>query len=435
MRIGKREIALALCAVFLTALVCSRFLLSVSMFGLAMVGLLEVQKTAGRWKIQVNPILIQHLKRFGLPLEYAVLLLLFFVVLCSGWQTEDWQFWLQRLRIKLPFLILPIAFLGLPVFSQRQYLALGYYLLLLLFVTCIGIGTNYLFHFEAITESIKHGKSIPTPANHIRFSLLLALGILGGTWLAWKQFYWKFYWEKRLIQGITVFLFGFIFLLAVRSGLVALYAGLLVLLIHYVNTTKNYWKTAVLVGFLLAMPIVAYLTFPSFTAKIGYVQEDLMMHERGKGENYSDSGRLTSIQMGMELAKAHPLLGVGAGNLQQEVENLYAKAYPHLQDAKLPHNQFVWILAANGLVGLLLFSLAFFYPMFHNGNYRQPLFLAFHVVMFTSFLTESTLETALGVALYVFFLLLGLNYQVQYCPQTNLRSVYEPLPRTPNLVR
>ncbi|MFN7115664.1 MAG: hypothetical protein ACK4TA_02635, partial [Saprospiraceae bacterium] len=207
MRIGRSEIALALCALFVLALIYSRFLLSVSMFGLAILGLLDLYKTGKGWRIRFNPGLLQNINQ---PV-YWVITLFFLIVFISGWQTEDWGYWLGRLRIKLPFLILPIAFLGLPVFSQRQYFGLIYFMLIALFVTCIGVGINYLLHFEVITESIKHGKSIPTPANHIRFSLLLTLGVLGGSWLAWKQYYWRFAWEKLVIQSITLFLFLFIF--------------------------------------------------------------------------------------------------------------------------------------------------------------------------------------------------------------------------------
>lgn len=435
MRIGRNEWTWALCALFIIALIYSRFLLSVSMFGLAIVGLLDWTHKDGKWSIQWNPIFVHNLRRFGFQPEYGVVTLFFFVVLWSGWQTEDWEYWMGRLRIKLPFLILPLAFLGLPVLLQKQYFSLMYFLIIVLSITCIGIGINYLLHFETITASIKHGKSIPTPCNHIRFSLLLSLGILGGGWLSWKHYFWRFPWEKWLIRGMTLFLFGFIFLLSVRSGLVALYGGLFILLIYYVSATRSYWKAGIISLGLCAMPVIAYLTFPSFHAKMGYVQEDMRMQEQDKAQNYSDSGRFTSIEMGMEIAEDHPILGVGAGNLRQEVAEIYAKEFPKAREIKLPHNQFVWVLAANGIIGLLLFSVAFFYPLLHHSNYRQPVFLAFNVVIFSSFLTESTLETSLGVALYLFFLLLGLNYIRQYCPQTKVRSVYEPLRREPNLVR
>ncbi|MFN7119375.1 MAG: O-antigen ligase family protein, partial [Saprospiraceae bacterium] len=219
------------------------------------------------------------------------------------------------------------------------------------------------------------------------------------------------------------------------SGLVALYGGLFVLIIYYIGTTRRFWKAAGVCLLLAAMPLLAYFAFPSFKAKMGYVQEDLSMQEKDSMQNYSDAGRLASIEMGLEIAKENLIVGVGAGDLRLEVKELYKKLYPKAREIKLPHNQFVWVLAANGIVGFILFSIAFFYPLLYKGNYRHPLFLAFNVIIFSSFLTESTLETALGVALYLFFLLLSLNYIMQYCPQTNVRSEYERLPREPNLVR
>lgn len=401
------------------------------MIGLLLVGFVDWTRENGKLKIRLNPAIGQNL----LNPTYFTVTFFFLIVFLSGWQTDDWHYWFERLRIKLPFLILPFAFAGLPTFYKKQYESLVYFLLILLVITCIGIGINYTLHFDVINESIKHGKAVPTPCNHIRFSLLLSLGILGGSWLSWKQFYRRFQWEKWFIRISTGFLFGFIFLLTVRSGLVALYGALLVLLFYYVYVTKRYLKATLITGALIAMPLIAYFFFPTFNAKVGYVKEDLAMHQQGKGENYSDSGRLTSILIGLQIARDHFPMGVGAGNLQKEVEKIYARDYPNAPEVKLPHNQFVWVFASTGLAGLLLFCAAFFYPLLYNEQYRQPIFLAFYAIIFSSFLTESTLETSLGVGLYLFFLLLSLNYMAQYCPQPNLRSWYERLPRQPNLVR
>ncbi len=412
--ITRPQLTLALCAIFIFSLVYSPFLLSMSMIGLLFVSILDWQRAEGRLKIKLNLSIKLIINTLQYNPAYLSVTLCFFLVLLSGWQTEDWSYWFSRLRIKLPFLLLPLVFVNLPAFSKRQYLGLVYFLLLLLLVTCLGVGINYLLHFEKITNSLEHGKSIPVPCNHIRFSLILVLGVIGGGWLWWERYAYRYNWERLLIGFTTLFLISFIFLLSVRSGLLALYSGLFILLIYYIHSTRRYWKAAMMTSAMAFAPVTAYFFLPSFNAKMDYMQEDLEMHQKGKGEHYSDSGRLTSIEVGLDIGNEHPLLGVGAGNLKQEVEEAYEAEHPESIEPKMPHNQWVHTYAGTGIFGVILFTFAFFYPLLHHGFFKKPVFLAFNSVIFSSFLTESTIENALGVGIYAFFLLLGLHYMQQH---------------------
>ena len=252
---------------------------------------------------------------------------------------------------------------------------------------------------------------MPTPRNHIRFSLTLALGIIAGAYLYWEKFYLKYRWEPKMILGVTAFLFVFIHLLSVRSGLACLYMAIICLSARHVYLTRNYWIGFGVLLFLLLAPVVAYYTIPSFKAKIAYVKYDRWIRANDKpGEDYSDSARLVSLKIGMQIGNEHPLVGIGAGNLKPEVYRRYAELYPEVEEPKMPHNQFVSVYAGTGIIGLLLFLVAFLYPLFYNKNYRNPLFLGFHVIVFTSFLAENTIENSIGVAFYASYLLLGLNY-------------------------
>jgi hypothetical protein len=57
-----------------------------------------------------------------------------------------------------------------------------------------------------------------------------------------------------------------------------------------------------------------------------------------------------------------------------------------------------------------VFIVTFFFPLFYQKNWRTPLFLALHAVIFSSFFVENTIENNFGVSLYLFFLLVGLNF-------------------------
>jgi hypothetical protein len=48
--------------------------------------------------------------------------------------------------------------------------------------------------------------------------------------------------------------------------------------------------------------------------------------------------------------------------------------------------------------------------LFYRKNFENPVFLAFHTLIFMSFLMESTIENNFGISIYLLFLLIGLVY-------------------------
>ncbi len=155
---------------------------------------------------------------------------------------------------------------------------------------------------------------------------------------------------------------------------------------------------------------MAYFTVPSFKLKIDYAVWDYKQFVQGMGSHYPDSERLVSMQVGLQIGNEHPLFGVGAGDLDQSVKSVYQSQYAGKYNFRMPHNQLLTVYAGTGALGLAVFLWAFFFPVFYKKNYRNPLFLSFHAIVFMSFLMESTIENNFGVSLYLFFLLIGLNY-------------------------
>jgi O-antigen ligase len=341
---------------------------------------------------------------------YWLVAMPFLIVLLTAFWSSDATYTLERLRIKLPFLLMPFAFAAMPRFSKREVYLLLFFLLGLMVVASLYVGANYLMDFDYINEQMGKGHPLPTPSNHIRFSIVLGCAILAGGTLFYEKFYLRHPRERWLIGGATLLLFAFIHVLSVRSGLLLLYVGMLTLAaIQIVRTRRWAWGIGAL-AVVVGLPLLSYQVLPTFRTKINYMRWDIQQHLAGKGANYSDSERLTSMSVGLQIGNEHPVVGVGAGDLKQEVRKVYAIQYPDLKAPKMPHNQFVTIYASAGILGLALFLLGFFFPLFYHRNYQTPLFLVFHVVIFCSCLIENTLENNYGVSLYLLFLLIGLNY-------------------------
>jgi len=335
----------------------------------------------------------------------------FLLYVLGGLYSNDAGYWMDRLRINLPFLIMPFAFASVLWTKQKIYMVLYSFILIILACCMISFG-KYLLDYDTITEAYKTAKVLPTPINHVRFSLMVCFAIISGGYLFFEDKK-KPLILKYLIAIALLFLLIYIHVLSVRSGLLSLYLCLLYLIIRYILTSKRYLVGIALLGILIATPYVAFHLLPSFKQKVYYMK--YTMYKLDKGENLgnlSDAKRLISIRIGWEIFKESPVLGVGIGDLKQTWKDKYAVLYPQIieKNRTIPHNQFIYVAAGFGVVGLLWFLLALLYPVLANQYYRNPLFMGFNIIIFSSFLVESTIEAQIGTAFYVLLLLLLVKY-------------------------
>lgn len=394
------------------SMMLSPFLLSVGIWGLLLAALwysaLLYRNENGALPLKKPMawlfILKRGFQRLFQQRAYALMLVLLLVPFVSGLWSDDTRYWLDRVRVRLPFLVLPFIFVNLPPLSRTQFRLVLYVLVWVLVLVCIGIGIHYFLNEDSILQGIREGRPIPVPRQHIRFSLILCTGIVAGSWLWIKRFVWHFTWERNVLGVALVFLFFFQHFLAVRSGLAALYAVLFFTLLRYMWNSKQ-WLVGLGALILFSSMLLAAVQFiPSLNQRLDYMVHDWHMFRNHAGQNYSDSERWVSLETGVELWKRAPLFGVGAGDLPVETNKLLAEEYPqYVETPKLPHNQFIYLLAGTGIVGLVLSMIVFLYPMLVPEYRRFYPFLAHQVVIFMSFLVEYTIETSIGVAFYLFF--------------------------------
>lgn len=98
------------------------------------------------------------------------------------------------------------------------------------------------------------------------------------------------------------------------------------------------------------------------------------------------------------------LFGVGTGDVNQAYKLKYQEIETQL-DERLwhrAHNQFLSIAVAFGILGLIIFIFAIFYPAFKLKAFKSFNFLIIFVVLLISFLSEDTLETQHGVTIFAF---------------------------------
>jgi O-antigen ligase len=344
---------------------------------------------------------------------YYALTGVFFLHLLAGLNTSATNreaFW-QDVWQQLPFLVLPVAFWALPPLSSqalRRVYLLFYYLVV---ISALGSTAYYLMHTAEINQLYYQSQIMPTVPDYIRFSLMVTLAIaIGG--LFWVNNTVVGYYRILMVLT-TTFLILYLYLLSVRSGLVAFNCLGVVTLIWFL--TKRRYKQALGIGaVLLALPWLSFLCFPTFHNKYYNTRDDVGRIEKvSSANNFSLVGRVYSYKVGLQIAQAHPLVGVGKADMVDKVAVYYQADFPDIEPSAylLPHNQFLYYLVAFGGLGLLLFVVCFYYPLYWAGTRIGPMMVAQYLIISLSFLVEYTLDqkNQVGLLFTLLFLLLTIN--------------------------
>lgn len=376
-----------LVAAMLFGLLLSKFLISLSVIGFFIWGLSE--------RVRGGGVAVWRRDKF-----YLSLILIFGLLLWGGlWRAADFGELRLRLQIGLPFLALPLAWSWLPPISENLKMQLFAFFVGLMLAFGLGVMGYYFWHYEAMQLLLQRSGAVPVPSgDHIRFSLMLVLAVAAAVWLASADKY-------KVFALIAAFLLLVILhILSVRSGLLGLYLLAFVFAVRYIFVQRRYFVGLSALALIFALPLAAYQYVPSFRSKIQLTIYNIQLMQTEQVGDYSDTQRLLSYKIAWQIYLDNPILGVGLANLDGEMKRVYAEKYP-AQKPMFPHNQFLTYLTAMGALGLLAFLGLAFWPLFYRRAYREPLILAFFVVLFSSFLTENTLLISIGTNIYVFFLL------------------------------
>lgn len=386
------------CVLLIIGIICSKFLTTIAMIVLLLGGIIHLISTKD-WKLLISN--KTHLATIGI----------FFLILGSALLSENQIESIQRVRIALPLLILPLAFSTLPRFRASSYQKVLSIFLYSMTIASLGVVANYFLHFEQMQQLLRASGAIPTPnGEHIRFSLMVNVAIFAGVWLWTKQFYWKYKRvEKAILLSSILFLIVTIHILSVRTGLLALYTTAGLSILRWIVLQRRFVLGTLLLAVVFALPYLAVQYVPSVRTKFELTRYNIQLFNRGEIGEYSDTRRLLSYQIGLEVAQKSPWIGVGVGDLMHEQTQIYKQKYPE-QKIMYPHNMFLTIYVATGIIGLLWFLWCFLFPLWHQQQYKHYFILTFFCIIGCSFLTENTLWASVGVAIYTFFLGLTSNY-------------------------
>lgn len=321
---------------------------------------------------------------------------LFGLVVLSGFWTQNTGHWLHLINVSLPLLVFPISYsqnkLHLEkyknlIFHQFLWASLG------LGLYIIGL---YLFRGEEMATQILTGGAMPLPTNHIRTSLILSLTAI---WTLDR-------WMVRQSTGVQPWIYGVaaivLFLelhfIAVRSGIVIGYFGLII----YMGMQWSKWRSyrgRVILAIVVA-GLISVFYFPLLQAKWQYWLEDIQNLDGFAWNYYSDAVRFKTMAMGVEIGQQHPIFGIGLGDILDEMTLMF-QVQDNIVLSKVIHNMFITWWAGTGLIGL---SVAV-YALYRIGRRQHKSVMAWTVfwMIMVSCLVENTLQVYVGEALFVLF--------------------------------
>lgn len=350
----------------------------------------------------------QSLKKLAQP-PALLFIILWLWMFATGLYSDDVARWSNITTRKLTLLLLPIGMASVTLSKKQVW---GIFLFLSAIITFFATAStiHYFNNFNEINASLIESKSVPVwPAgkgiSHIYFGIISSFVIISSAFFVIKEKTPVLFAKDRwLFGGIALLNFIIIHLLSARTGLVALYGGLGVLLLHIVwqnRKKKIVWLSLLLLPLL---PVAAFYIVPSFQNKMLNTVRDLEINRDGGDINYrSFSMRLEAWKNGISIIKEHPIAGVGVGDLDNAMYAKYIERKTVLwkENQVMPHNQFIENAVQMGIIYSLFLLYVILYPIIKHKK-TSPLLWAAAIMFIGAMCFESILERQMGVTLFPF---------------------------------
>ena len=115
-----------------------------------------------------------------------VFALYFFLYLLSIVYAGNMSEWWKLTHVKLHFLILPFCIALIQPLSRKEYMLIAVCMVITVVWSSIWVQAAYYSNHYLFSESLGFGGSLPTPINHIRYSVVVALSVFFCMGFAYK---------------------------------------------------------------------------------------------------------------------------------------------------------------------------------------------------------------------------------------------------------
>jgi O-antigen ligase len=343
-------------------------------------------------------------------LSFGILYILYVIGTLYSTQLKGQEGALFDLEVKLSLLIFPLLFSTIDFSSFKK----GFFGQVLVFFVAGSLSSGVVLFGLSIYDYFERGNDFTaffyTNFSHWQHPSYLALFYA----FSIAVLIVRLFPDEAISKNERYFYFLLILCFQLLIVLLSSKAGILATVVMYfvvvvylfvkknLAISKRFWLPLFLfVSFFLTLSIFPQSYGRFISVKHAVEHESTLQ----KNTNESSAARILVWKSAFEIIKSNPVIGVGTGDVKQELRKVYKKneiegAYEGHLNA---HNQFIQTTVALGIVGLIVLALSFLMPAILSFKKNSLLYLLFLVLVSFHFLVESMLERQAGVVFYVFF--------------------------------
>ncbi|WP_166383407.1 MULTISPECIES: O-antigen ligase family protein [unclassified Polaribacter] len=366
--------------------------------------------------------------------EIWVFLIPYLILIFSLIYSKNTNEGINTLTKMLSFIIIPIPFfLNRNIFNNKNVFRIIYVfsiavvLLVLYQLSVVLFNMDYLLEGLSVSEIKINGyKSIHEVTEEAvsRIKLRRFRSFINtisnthttyqGLWISFTIFifsasiYKRKIWAERVVLFfLVVILLTWLYLISTRMPLLSLLVSSIITIVVFGRLTK---KKLFYLGFTFSLICILTLSFKnplSIRVKEYFNTGFQVLNKSSKINDYNSSNVRNGIYYcSLNLIPKNLFLGVGIGDMQDELNNCYStelSSVIYSWNDYNTHNQYLLFFVSSGVIGFIAFMFFLFYMI--RKSYRDKNFIYFYFIISIClmFLTENILVRSDGVIFFSFF--------------------------------
>ena len=212
---------------------------------------------------------------------------------------------------------------------------------------------------------------------------------------------------RKILVVLLVFIFEFfVIMLSSKAGILSLAITLAIFTSYVIFEERRIVRGLVSGGLLAVSFVFLFMLFPASAERFAESQEVIERTDVNNSEITNSTGeRILIWWYTFEITNENFLFGVGTGDVKDHLlQKYYEKEMDNALQLELnAHNQYLQILIAMGIIGMVVLLLNLVLPALYSIEQKHFLYFIFLILIGFNFLFESMLETQAGVVFYAFF--------------------------------
>lgn len=332
----------------------------------------------------------------------------FIIYLVSGFNSSNHAEYFNILKNKIPFLFIPLSLIAVKNLEKAQQKIIQYFFIICCLISSVWSYMQYLPNAALYTNLYAEGKVIPTLIHHVSLSVLICIAVV---FVLNNLIKVSALTEKIIHLILLIWFIYFIHILSVRTGIVLLYISVFLFGMITLFTQKKSVFTAGLILLLICSAVFSYQKIPTIKSKIAYTFYGIAQYknQQDTSNQVSDSRRILSDKIGVELIQKNKLTGVGIGDIQDEMNVIYQQRYPQFKKDVFSHihNQYLYTICGVGIILGLLFCVFLLLPFIQFIRDKNLVYGIIYLMLLLVMCWEPFIENQLGTSIFLVMSSLG----------------------------